>query len=70
MYRVKVRYDSKEEEMFESEHFYAAQLLLNKSLTYMRTHAEAISVALYDGRRLLYKEIKSKSERRHGKINA
>lgn len=64
MYRVKVRYDSKEEEMFESEHFYAAQLLLNKSLTYMRTHADAISVALYEDRRLLYKEIKPKSERR------
>lgn len=64
MYRIKVRYDSKEEEMFESEHFLAAQLPLNKSLTYMRTHAEAISVALYDGRRLLFKERKSKSERR------
>lgn len=49
---MKVRYDSKEEEMFESEYFHAAQLL-NKSLTYMRTHVEVISVALYDGRMLL-----------------
>lgn len=64
MYRVKVRYDSKEEEMFESKYFWPAQVYFNKALSYMRTHAEAISVALYDGRRLLYKEIKSKSERR------
>jgi hypothetical protein len=70
MYRVKVRYDSKEEEMFESEYFLSAQLLLNKSLTYMRTHAEAISVALYDGRRLLYKESKPKNKKRYDKINA
>lgn len=70
MYRVKVRYDSKEEEMLESKYFWPAQEFFNKSMTYMRAHADVISVALYDGRRLLFKESKPKSKIRHGKINA
>lgn len=66
MYRVKVRYRFREEEMLESKYFWPVQVYLNKALVYLRSHDDAISVALYEGRRLLFKESKPKSIKKGG----
>lgn len=64
MYRVLVKYADGNEEMYKTMIFQVAEKLRKKSVAYIQTNDDAISVALYEGRRLLFKESKPKLKRR------
>lgn len=64
MYRVVIKYADGNEEMYKTMIFRVADKLTKKSRDYMQTNDDAISVALYEGRRLLFKESKPKLKRR------
>ena len=64
MYRVLIKYADGNEEKYETMIFRVADRLTKKLRDYMQTNDDAISVALYEGRRLLFKESKPKLKRK------